>query len=312
MSFKDKFLLGAWNIGIVEATIDRVFKHPIDMKIRWLKHKYQDRYFADPFLENQDQKYYYVLAEEYIFCLDKANISRLTIEKSTMKLVGKETILNDDYHLSYPFIYNDCIIPEGYRSQAAYAYKKTEGGQKYQKIKLVDEPLVDPTLLCYDDKFWLFATTRKTPEEARNMLSIFYAGKMGPFTAHGKNPVKIDIKTARPGGRFFEHQGKLFRPAMDCEESYGHRIRIMEVKKLSTDEYEEQEVLVLPVKHAPPYELGFHTFNVYENCILIDGYREYHSYFLKPCLIKLKPLMQFIYKQLENPGKEIITAQIRT
>jgi len=98
------------------------------------------------------------------------------------------------------------------------------------------------------------------------------------------NPVKVDIKTARAGGKFFEYQGKLYRLAQDCEMLYGHLIRIMEVKRLSDQEYIEQEVMTLSNKLSPPYNMGFHTFNVFENCIVVDGYREYYSYLLKPCM----------------------------
>ena len=306
MGFKDKFLLGFWNVGVVESSIDDVFNNPNNMKIRWVRHRYRDRYFADPFLCDQDQKYYYVLVEEYIFYEDKGKISRLTIDKKTMKLVHKELILNDNHHLSYPYIFDDYIIPEGYRSGATYAYKKINGGESYQRIKLIDNALIDPTLLKYDDRFWIFATTKETPKDAVSKLSIFHSDQFGAFNPHENNPVKIDIKSARPSGNFFEYQGKLYRPAMDCEKTYGHRIRIMEVKKLSAQDYEEQEVMVLPSKHPSPYNIGLHTFNVYENCIFVDGYGEYYSYLLKPCFVKLRKLLQFIYDRHDNKGKEII------
>ncbi len=306
MGFKDKFLLCLWNIGVVESSIEDIFNNPNNMKIRWVKHKYGDRFFADPFLHDQDQKYYYILVEEYLFCEAKGRISSLTVDKKTMKLVNREIILNDHYHLSYPYIFNDYIIPEGYRSGATYAYKKLNGGQSYQKIKVNENALVDPTLLYYDDKYWIFATTKKIPKDAVTKLSIFHSNRFGAFIPHEINPVKIDIKTARPAGRFFEYQGKLFRPAMDSEKSYGHLIRIMEVKKLSAQEYEEQEVMVLSSKHSPPYNMGFHTFNVYENCIVVDGYREYYSYLIKPCLVKLKRILLFLYNKYDNKGKEII------
>jgi hypothetical protein len=61
---KDKFLLGIWNVGIVESSIGDVFKNPSKMKIRWVQHNYRDRFFADPFLYDQDTNYYYFLVEE--------------------------------------------------------------------------------------------------------------------------------------------------------------------------------------------------------------------------------------------------------
>lgn len=306
MGFKDKFLLDFWNVGIVESPIEEVFNHPNSMKIRWIQHKYKDRYFADPFLYEQDQKYFYILVEEYVFCEAKGKISRLTVDKKTMELVNKEIILKEEHHLSYPYIFSDYIIPEGYRSGATYAYIKANGGQSYYKIKLLDQALVDPTLLKHDDKYWIFATTKKNKEDAIVNLRIFFSRKFGGFAPHALNPVKTDVKTARPGGSFFEYRGKLFRPVQDCEEFYGHLIRIMEVKKLSEREYEEQEVMVLSSQNSPPYNMRLHTFNVYENCIVVDGYREDYSYYSIPFFLKLKNTSRFLFNRQKDKGKEII------
>lgn len=306
MGFKDKFILRVWNVGVVESGIEEVFNRPGSLKIRWVKHKYRDRFFADPFLLDQDQKYYYILVEEYIFCREKGRITCLTVDKKTMKLVNREIILNEGHHLSYPFVFGDYIIPEGHRSGAAYAYKKADGGERYRKIKINENALIDPTLLYYGDRYWIFATTKKIQSDAVTKLSIFHSDRLGAFASHEKNPVKNDIKSARPGGRFFEYQGRLFRPAMDSEKLYGHLIRIMEVKKLTVQDYEEQEVLVLSSEHAPPCNMGLHTFNVYENCIIVDGYREYYSYFMKPVIVKLKKIMLYLYEKYDNKGKEII------
>lgn len=298
----------AWNVGVIESGIDGVFNNPGNMKIRWVKHKYRDRYFADPFLQDQDDNFYYILAEEYVYYEKKGKISRLTVEKKTMQLINKEIILNDKHHLSYPYILDDYIIPEGYHSDATYAYKKARG-EVYQKIKLIDDALIDPTVLRHGDQYWIFATTKQEPEDAKTKLSIFYSNIDGEFVPHKKNPVKNDIKTSRPAGKFFEYKGKLFRPAQDSEKIYGHLIRILEVISLSEKEYKEQEVMMLSSEKSPPYNMGFHTFNVYDNCIIVDGYREYYSYILKPIFMKLKRLMLYINRRNNNQGHDIITLE---
>lgn len=306
MGMKEKFLIGAWNIGIMESSIDQVFQDPGHLKIRWLKHKYRDRFFADPFLLGQDDKYYYILAEEYLFYDDRGKITCLTVDKKTMQLVRKEIILDEEHHLSYPFVYGDHIIPEGYKSGALYAYKKLHDEAGYQRIKLWGEGLVDPTLLQYDDHYWIFATTKKTTRDAVSKLSIYFSDQLGEFKSHANNPVKIDPRSARPAGQFFRYQGKLYRPVMDCEKSYGRFIRIMEVKRLSINEFEEQEVLSLSGVNTWPYTMGFHTFNVYDGFILVDGYREYYDYLRKPFFVKFKKLLLYLNNHFDNRGKEII------
>jgi hypothetical protein len=43
----------------------------------------------------------------------------------------------------------------------------------------------------------------------------------GPWIPHARWPVKIDIRGARPAGMMFNLDGRLFRPAQDCAETYG-------------------------------------------------------------------------------------------
>lgn len=306
MKFRDKFILGTWNIGIVDGSLEELFARPERMKIRWMRHHYRDRYFADPFLQDQDRKYYYFLAEEYNFWEARGKISRLTVEKDGMKLVNREVILNETHHVSFPFLFQDWILPEAYQSGAFYAYQPLTGGEGCRRIKICSEPLVDPVLLVRDEQYWLFATTRYTAADSIKKLSIFHGDEFGSFAPHEKNPVKIDCKTARPAGRFFTRQGRLYRPVMDSEAFYGHQVRIMEVTKLSAAEFEEREVMVLSSRDNPPYNQGFHTFNVYEDCIVVDGYREYYSYFLKPCFVKLNKVWKFLNLEQGNQGKKIL------
>ena len=107
-----------------------------------------------------------------------------------------------------------------------------------------------------------------------------------------------DIRSARPGGHFFEIDGKLYRPAQDSEKLYGRRIRIMRVDKLTPTEYEETQEAVFSSEGNPPYDMGFHTFNAEDGFAVVDGYREYKSFVIKPLCIKLRPLMRFLGERL--------------
>ena len=50
MSNHKRLALGEWNIGIVDQSIDSIFESGELRTINWVKHRYVDRYFADPFL----------------------------------------------------------------------------------------------------------------------------------------------------------------------------------------------------------------------------------------------------------------------
>lgn len=287
VSILDKFLLGVWNVGIIEQTAEQLLSGK-EYKIRWMKHSYRDRFFADPFLLSVDEKYYFILAEEYPFYLGIGRIVELKIDKKTMRLVKRKIVIEEPYHLSYPFVWDKSIVPEAYRSGGCYAYQVPE----LSKTLLMPHGLIDQTFLVYNDKEWIFATDI---DNALSGLKIYYraVGTSG-WHAHAKNPVKIDIHTARPGGHFFSVKGKLYRPVQDSEKLYGHKIRIMQVDKLSEEEFSETEVAEFSSEKFPPYHYGFHTFNVENGFVVVDGYKDYHSLFIKPMCLKARPLMKFI------------------
>ena len=250
MLFWDKFILGIWNVGIIEKDI-RDLMSDTDVNIRWMQHSYRDRFFADPFLLNKDNTYYYILAEEFPFYKNIGFISLLTVDRKTMKLVKKETVIEESFHLSYPFVKGGRIIPEAYRSDKVTAYTFQNNTVKETEI-IMDMGLIDQTFLEYNGFEWVFATDKENPLSG---LKIFYR-KMGEkdWLPHSLNPVKSDITNSRPAGHFFVLDDVLYRPVQDSEKLYGHKIRIMRVDTLTPDAFEETEVKEFSAENNPPYK----------------------------------------------------------
>ena len=285
----EKFLLGIWNVGIIEQPISVVLGDHSKTSIRWVKHHYKDRFFADPFLYSADEENYYILVEEFPFYTHKGYISLLTVNRKTMKLKKKEPWIKEPWHLSYPFVYKGKVIPEAYRSGKVYAYECRDG-QAPVKMEVFPTGLIDQTFLEYGGFEWIFATDK---EDALGGLKIYYRKNADKeWKAHSQNPVKKDITCARPGGHFFEIDGALYRPVQDSEERYGRRIRIMRVDKLTPEEFEEKEVATFSSDNYPPYNMGFHTFNVERDVVVVDGYQEKYSFFIKPLCLKMPWLMK--------------------
>ena len=285
----EKFLLGIWNVGIIEQPVAALLEDPTKASIRWVKHHYKDRFFADPFLYKADEENYYILVEEFPFYTSKGYISLLTVNRRTMELEKKEAWIEEPWHLSYPFVYKGSVIPEAYRSGKVYAYEIGKGREK-AKREVFPTGLIDQTFLEYDGLEWIFATDK---EDALGSLKIYYRkGADEDWKAHSRNPVKNDITCARPGGCFFELGGALYRPVQDSQERYGRRIRIMCIETLTPDEFEEKEVASFSSDDYPPYNLGFHTFNVEQDFVVVDGYQERHSFFIKPLCLKMPWLMK--------------------
>ena len=74
-------------------------------------------------------------------------------------------------------------------------------------------------------------------------------------------------------GNFFVCNGKIYRPAQVCIESYGDAVSIQEVT-YNNEKWIFRELRRIYSPH-PDMDLGFHTFNVYNGIIVVDavGYR---------------------------------------
>ena len=102
-------------------------------------------------------------------------------------------------------------------------------------------------------------------------LFLFHArGPLGPWTAHPQNPIKSDVRSARPAGRLFYRGDRLIRPAQDCSVTYGGALVLCEVQELMTTSYREAIV-----KRLEPDWLagnrGFHTLSFSNRLEVIDG-----------------------------------------
>ena len=92
-----KYVYQDWNIAIAERNDDLSLKN-----IRWMKHNYNDRWFADPFIIDDTEDAYIVLVEEYMHATRLGRLARLTISKKDCTLLKNETILDLKTHLSFP------------------------------------------------------------------------------------------------------------------------------------------------------------------------------------------------------------------
>ncbi len=268
MKFINKFRIGYWNVGVIQKSIDSIMSDE-PYEIRWMKHHYKDRFFADPFLYRQDETYYYIFAEELIFTKKKGTIVLLKVNKKTMRLVKREDVIVDQYHLSYPFLDDGSVVAENYKSGYLSRFMFESNGVK--KTKILDIPVIDPTLVEYQGEKWLFGTTKEQEIDSNRKLSIFKE-KNGEFVPHIKNPVKVSINSARPGGHFFWYKGELYRPAQNCEHLYGEDIQIMRIKQLDEIDFSEEYVKTISSHSLDRYNLGLHTFNVYDGCAVVDGF----------------------------------------
>lgn len=268
---KNKFSIETYNVGVVLKPLADVLNSGICKgDIHWVRHNYKDRFFADPFLYNEDEAYYYILCEEFIFWEEKGKITLLTVEKNSFNLVSRRVIIEEPYHLSFPFceFKGDSITPEASASGKIVKYFVNEKLNITGKTVIADEGLIDGSYITDETgTTWLFASKTKNP--LKDVYS--YREVNGKFVPSPVDVICSDERVSRSAGRFFRFEGNLYRPVQDCEGRYGRQTIIMHVQSFGETGYEASEVVPLNSFENPPYKESMHTFNVYENCIIVDG-----------------------------------------
>lgn len=271
------FKVLTYNIGIIKKSISDIFSNS-DQDIVWLKHKYKDRFFADPFLIKQDDDYYYILCEEYPFRTEKGVISLLKIDKKSFYLVDKKVVIEEPFHLSFPFCEENgsFIIPESVAANETYIYSfDLEKMEVTGKTKLLDIGLIDG--VYYKD--YLFASKHVNPK-----LDLYAFKKIENIyrPCCEDKPVVTSLKYSRSAGRFFVFGNELYRPTQDCVERYGKRIQITKINEIKDNgELDYAPVMSLESTKCPPFNETMHTFNVYDGFVIVDGSKDFVRFPMK-------------------------------
>lgn len=301
VKFHSNDLLSAedWNVGLIMKPIHEVALGIGILKkteIAWIRRGSRNKYLADPsgFIENNKL---HILAEEYSYPKKKAIISEIVWDIDPVRVFDPVRVsdpvrvIEAEDHLSYPFVIKHqgqvYCLPESYQSGKITLYRRDPATGTFVKEKILVDNMeaVDPTLYFYNSSWWLFFTIKKY---SATHLFIYHAAEItGEYMPHCCNPMKIDVRSARPAGTPFIHNGLLYRPAQDCSVTYGGRVVINHVVKLDEHEFEEQ-----PVKSVGPvadtkYNRGLHTISGINEFTLIDGKRyRFNPFFFRNQLRK--------------------------
>jgi hypothetical protein len=215
----------------------------------------KDRFWADPHVVRKGDRYY-VFIEELPFATGKGHISVLVLDARGVPQGDATTVLERDYHLSYPCVFAHdgeyFMIPESSENRTIDLYRCTAFPFEWQFVKtlLKDIDAVDTTVVQHDGLWWLFAGVREN-EGASFCEELFVFHAKSPldaeWTPHAANPVISDVRRARPAGAMFRRGGKLYRPAQDCSVRYGYAVTLNEVTMLTPTMYAETPVAgILP------------------------------------------------------------------
>jgi len=269
-----------WNIGIANKPIAS-FMEENKPEIIWLKKPAKNRFIADPF-GFKAGNILHLLYEDYDYRINRGVISEIQLDDWSKDIKAHDDprpIITMDTHMSYPYTidYEGDIycVPETGDVKEVSLFKFNSATGNWSKIKtlLSGKGFIDSTIFYYEDLWWLFCTI-KEQNPVQNLFIWYSKTLFGPWIEHKNNPVKMDIRSARPAGTPFMYDGSMCRPAQDCSIDYGHNLALNKILELSPIKFKEETIAFMGPFNNSPYSCGFHTISGIGNITLVDGRKD--------------------------------------
>jgi len=276
-AYRALFRHDQWNIGIIDRPLETLLTLNVATGVNWLPPTPRAELRADPF--GSVHAGVQTLFCEYFSYRDQRGT--IVAMDPTGRLPALPVRIGPEppVHLSYPFLLEHegrlLCLPESSAAGEVAVYTVERFPDRWTRVAtlLSGTALADASVFEYEDRWWL-AASEVADKGANSELHLFHAqSPTGPWTAHPGNPVKIDVRSARPAGQPFIVDGVLYRPAQDCSTSYGARVVINRIVTLTPAAFHEEAAAVLNPDPRGPYPDGLHTVARLGDRTLIDGKR---------------------------------------
>lgn len=262
-----------WTIGFIEEPIQNIISNK-PYVVHYVKGMPKDRWFADPFILDYNDSYIYVLVEEFCYSVRRGRIAKLEIARNDYRLVDYKILLDKTTHLSFPFIFREngqiYVCPENSASGmwTRYRYDKEKDVLLREDV-LIDAPLTDAIISNLFGERLVISTI--IPNQNGNILSVY--SNAGYFI----KDLKFESNIARNAGDIISIGDKVYRPAQDCNGSYGKAVILQEVLKSDNGSFTFKNVGRIE-SNNDKFTTGCHTFNTYNGLSVIDvhGWRKPH------------------------------------
>ncbi|MFA8441771.1 hypothetical protein [Yoonia sp.] len=229
-------------------------------------------FVADPFLLKESDSYYM-----FFEILNRANNQGdigLATSPDGLNWNYERVVLDEDFHLSYPYVFKwggeHYMIPETHEDSSVRLYRASEFPLRWEHVSdlLVGHLFVDPTVVYFDNMWWMFSTTPRN-----DLMNLHYSEQLeSGWTPHPMNPViRNDANIARPGGGIIIHEGRPIRFAQDDDPEYGLQLRAFEITDLTTASY--SEVLVDEDPKLAPSGDGWNAAGMHHISIVREANR---------------------------------------
>lgn len=267
---------GNWSLVVSEGDI---LNSPLDRLTELKQPKGEFR--ADPFLfERGGEKYVFFEACGHDGAKGRIEVGRIAGDR----LEDVRALDLGDAHNSYPYIFEHrgdvFMIPETHERNRVEVWRCVDfpGQWTLHATALEGESPADTVLFEWEGQHWLF-TNLGSGSFHDHCAELHVYRVDGPdletIEPHPLNPVVIDTTSARNGGRPFIRDGKLIRPGQITSHGlYGYGLKLLEVTRLSMDDYAECEVRRIEPQ-LDRSTTGCHHFDVAQDMFIMDVRRAY-------------------------------------
>jgi hypothetical protein len=234
-----------WSVGIYKGNDPFHLSAPKDLENPVLTAKdvtdADAAFIADPFMV-EDQGKYYLFFEVLNLDTNTGDIGYAESDDGRVWNYGK-IVLDEEFHISYPCVYQwdgqYYMIPESGEDRSVRLYRAVSFPEQWEYLGnlLEGETYYDPTVFPYNGRWWMFTSTVGNGD-----LNLFYSDRpTSGWKPHPMNPlIEGNPEMARPAGRVFEYENRLFRLAQDDHPSYGIQVYAVEITELTPDSYQEK------------------------------------------------------------------------
>ncbi len=265
--YQKLFIGGKWYVGYrsIERSKQNSYQLVEVPKGQWI---------ADPFLYEYGDKHY-LFVEQYIEQKHKACLG--VYELVDGKPINNKIIIENDYHMSYPCVFNyngqHYIIPESSANNSIDLYEAIDFPYNWVKTAtlLQGEKFVDSTVYFKDNE--IFLLTYKSEKSCWKL--VVFQLDMGSLKLTRLCEKKYEKNTGRPAG-FLYKEDKLYRPSQDCRNKYGEALIINEIDAIGATGFEEHPKSSITYKNItiPIAIQRVHTLNRDSKYEVVDLFEE--------------------------------------
>ncbi len=258
-----------YELGLIKLTDERKLtdKNLIN-QVQWVKGCPKTSWFADPFIYKITDTEIYIFAEEWIYSLGRGILSLVVVDKASYQYIRHKELLRLDTHLSWPYIIREngkiFVVPENNESGKTrqYCYDELKEELVFDKV-LADMPFVDPIFYTQDKQNYCSASFGVDLDNC----FVYETNQDRIVQNDTAREVVFPEKIARAAGDYFDYKGKRYRANQIGNYFYGEGVVLFEQQKSGR----LQEVVRFFHPKGGFRSYGIHTFNLYDNYIVIDG-----------------------------------------